>query len=80
MPYGNREGPDQTALQRSLIRTFAVRRYILPYPQFDSIFGTGQNIRLRRLIWDFAVRKCPKTLFFFWRGPIMLISFTIGAV
>ena len=31
MPYAKREGPDQTAQMRSLIRAFSVRQYIIWY-------------------------------------------------
>ena len=35
--YVNREGQDQTARPRSLIRAFSVRRYIVEYPMNSII-------------------------------------------
>ena len=58
MPNANSEGCDHSAHSRSLIRAFAVRRYILQYPlnQSTSDANPDQTVRMRNLIWAFDAR------------------------
>ena len=59
----NSKDPDQPAGIYSLIRYFAILRYVQQYPmvlQTDSE-GPDQTARMRSLIWSFAVRICPDT-------------------
>ena len=50
---------------QSIIRAFALHSYMPRYPTilFADSKGPDQTARMRRLIWDFAVRICPETLF-----------------
>ena len=61
----NSKDPDQPAEIYSLIRNFAILRYIVQYPMilYADSEGPDQTAHSRSLIWTFAVRICPKTCF-----------------
>ena len=55
----------QIILRKSTIRAFVLHSYSLQYTMIrlaDSE-GPDQTARMRRLIWTFAVRMCPRTHF-----------------
>ena len=61
----NNNDPDQPSNSHSPIRTFAIYLYILQYSAFGYMRTAKAQIRLRMrsLIWAFAVRMYPKAYF-----------------
>ena len=67
LKYTSNEDSDRTAHSRSLIRVFVVRMKklcILGYPKCaQRRFRSACTNEMRRLIWIFAGRACPKVRF-----------------
>ena len=61
----NNKDPGQLSNPRSLVRTFAIYLYILQYSAFGYIRTAKAQLRLRmrNLIWAFAIRMYPKAYF-----------------
>ena len=56
---------DHPAHAQTITRAFALHSYILQHRinLLSDIEDPDQTARIRRLIWAFAVRICPKTRF-----------------
>ena len=65
----NNKDSDQPVEIYSLIRNFAILRYVPQYPMilYADSKGPDQAVRMRRLIWVFAVGICPKTRLYMTR-------------